>query len=376
MKIGFDYRMAGTRNGGIGRYSHELLKELLATSSRDQFYIFYRPSTASEKDLAELEKFPNANLIPADYRHYSFSEQIFFPRLLKKYRLDMMHFPNFNIPIFYKGKFVVTIHDMVHHRLSGHKIRTLLHFFAYKYIIEQAVKKSQKIITVSDSSKQDILAIFQVHPDKIRVIYEGVTSQEVSAEFVEHVRHRLILPRPYFIFVGVLERKKNIPGLTKAFDYFIEKYHLDMDLVIVGKPDPHYPQIKDQSLTVKNKHRIIFTGFVSDDELAALYTGAYAFVSLSQYEGFGLPGVEAMAYHLPVLAANTPIYNEVYDNAALYFNPQDPEDVASKMELLARDPQFYEQCQSKSFERSKMFSWRLSAKETKQIYKESLLIQT
>ena len=141
-----------------------------------------------------------------------------------------------------------------------------------------------------------------------------------------------------------------------------------MDMVVVGKADSHYPEIRHKALDIKHSDRLVFTGAVDDRELRALYKGAYAFVSGSLHEGFGLPGVEALGFGLPLLVSNTPVFNEIYDNAAIYFNPLDPEDIGEKMNLMVRDGQFYQQLQQKSFERSQLFDWNKSALETLGVY--------
>jgi glycosyltransferase involved in cell wall biosynthesis len=291
--------------------------------------------------------------------------------LLNKYPLDVMHFPNFNLPVKYKKPFVVTIHDLVHHKISGHKKSRFLHFLAYKKVIDAAAKNSRAILTVSEASKKDIIGYLQVPPEKVTVTYEGSSlATEITQRQVEEVKRRYLLDKPYFLFVGVLERKKNVVNLTRGFDKFLQKYRINMDLVIVGKADPHYPEIKHSALDIKHPEHLVFTGRVDDKELSALYKGAYAFTSASLHEGFGLPGVEALAFGLPLLVSNTPVFNEIYDNAAIYFNPLDPDDIAEKMNLAVRDEQFYRQLQGKSFYRSQFFDWRITAGKTLEVYKE------
>jgi glycosyltransferase involved in cell wall biosynthesis len=172
--------------------------------------------------------------------------------------------------------------------------------------------------------------------------------------------------------VGTLERKKNVIGLAKGFQKFLDKYKLDMDLVIAGKADKHYPEIKFEALQQVNPKHVVFTDFVSDKTLAALYRGAFAFVTASLHEGFGLPGVEAMQFGLPVLASDTAVLNEVYDNAAIYFDPLNPDDIAEKMKLLAQDEQFYQRMQERSIERYRLFDWEETAKQTLSIYRAAV----
>src|SRR5262245_38947067 len=153
MRIGFDFRMGGSINSGIGRYVFEVLKHVLLADSQNQYYIFYNKFNVADEDLAELKKFDRVTLVSTSIRHYSLAEQLLLPRILNHYHLDLIHFPNFNYPVLYKGKFVVTIHDMVHHKISGHKKSHWLHFQAYKYIIQKVAERSAKIITVTNVAK-------------------------------------------------------------------------------------------------------------------------------------------------------------------------------------------------------------------------------
>lgn len=372
-KIGLDLRLYGTEHGGIGRYCQELFPRVLEMDKENEYVFFGNAKNFDAAELVQLQKNANAKFIHTKTRHYSLGEQISFLKLLNKHNLDLVHFPNFNFPIFYKRRFVVTIHDMVHHKISGAKKSRLLHFLAYKKVIETAAKNSQKIITVSNASKKDIQNYLEVEEKKISVIYEGASLKtEVDQSFVDRTKKNYLLNRPYLLFVGVLERKKNVVNLTRGFDAFIQKYKADIDLVIVGKADKHYPDIKHHALDIKNSNRLIFTGAVDDKELRALYKGAYAFITASLHEGFGLPGVEALSFGLPLLASNILVFNEIYDNAAIYFNPLDPLDIAEKINLLVRDNQFYEQLQKKSFDRSLLFDWNKTAAETLDLYKDIL----
>jgi len=370
MRIGFDFRMGGSINAGIGRYSYELLNAMLDLKGNDHFIVFYNELNVDQRDLTVL-KAKGAELVPTRIRHYSLGEQLFLPRVLASHNLDVVHFPNFNVPVRYKGPYVVTIHDMVHHKISGHKKSRIWKFYAYKYIIRNAAERAQTIITITEAAKKEIVEYLQVAPEKIVVTYEAPPAHEPAKVDVAGVKRKYLLSRPYFLFSGTLERKKNVPMLAKGFDIFLSKYKYDMDLVIAGKVDPHYPEIKDQIMEIQHHNRIVFTDFVTNDDQAALYQGAYAFVSASLHEGFGLPGVEAMRYGIPLLTANTEVFNEVYDNASIYFDPLDPGDIAEKMRLITSDAQFYSQMQMKSVERAVLFDWHQAAEQTLEVYHSS-----
>jgi glycosyltransferase involved in cell wall biosynthesis len=367
MRIGFDFRMGGSINAGIGRYSFELLKNMIEQKSRDQFVVFYHEQNHNPEDIKILKKL-GAELISTNIRHYSLSEQLLLPKILNKANLDLMHFPNFNVPLLYRKPYVVTIHDMVHHKISGHKKSRIWKFYAYQYIIKKAAERAQVVFTVTEAAKDEIVKYLEISPDMIVVTYEAPAEQNNLTAEVEKVKEKFLLSRPYFLFVGTLERKKNIPTLTKAFDIFLTKYKFDMDLVIAGKIDEHYPDVKDQALDINHSNRLVFTGFIEEADQVALYRGAYAFITASLHEGFGLPGLEAMKHGLPVLASNTPVFNEVYDNGAIYFDPLDPEDIAEHMRLIAGDQQFHAQMQEKSSARVVLFDWTKTAEQTLEVY--------
>ncbi len=375
-RIGLDLRMVSEIQSGIGRYSLQLVKNIFSLNSEHEYYVIFNQNNIAQERLAELlNSTPNIVFVQTSSRHYSFSEQTAFLKQLNKLNLDLIHFMNFNLPVFYKKPYVVTIHDMVHHKISGNKKSHLLHFLAYKKVIETAAKKARAVITVSQNSKNDIINFLQVQARKVEVVYEGSSlNPEVESEKLDEVKEKYLLSKPYFLFVGVLERKKNIVSLTRGFNEFLEKYKLDMDLVIAGPVDKHYPEIKHKALDIKNNNRVVFTDFVEDEDLPALYKGAFAFVSSSLHEGFGLPGVEAMKFGLPLAVSNIKTFNEVYDNSAVYFNPLDTTDIAEKLFLLANDKQYYEELSKKSLKRSEMFSWQSCAKKTIEIYNQITLL--
>lgn len=368
MKIGFDFRMGGSINAGIGRYSFELLQALLRQNQQHEFVVFYNEFNVNIRDLEVLQKL-KVQLVKANFRHYSYSEQFAYPKLLNSYGLDLMHFPNFNVPIFYKGDYVVTIHDMVHHKISGHKKSRYYKFLAYKFIINRAAQKALKIITITEAAKKEIIEFLSVPADKVEVIYEAPPEQIEEASDFSELKKAYLLNKPYLLFVGSLERKKNVIKLCQGFDILLDKYKYDLDLVIAGKVDPHYPEIRTQALAIKHHDNLVFTGYVTNSDQITLYKNAFAFVTASLHEGFGLPGVEAMQYGIPVLAANTEVFNEVYDNAAIFFDGSDPADIAEKIHLLISDQPFYESMQKKSVERASIFSWQKAAKQTLELYR-------
>jgi glycosyltransferase involved in cell wall biosynthesis len=365
MRIGLDLRMA-EEDYGIGRYSFELVSKILESDRSNEYVLFVRNQNKFLQAGFDIHQ--NVKIVTADFAHYSFEEQLRFPSLIKSHSIDLMHFLNFNVPLSYNLPFVVTIHDMIHHRLPGNKNRRFLHRLAYRAVMRHAVFNSKKIITISNFSKREILSFFNVSPEKIQIIYEAAIPVPVTDSDVAEVRQRYAITKPYIIFVGVMERKKNILKLTEAFDILKDKYKLNIQLILAGKADKHYPEILEQARMIKYRKDLVVTGVITDKEKYALYKGAKAFVSASLFEGFGLPGVEAMGLGIPLIVSNTEVFNEVYDNGAIYFDPNDSADMAEKIFLLVNDDKYRELIANNAFSRAQYFSWDTAAAETIQVY--------
>ncbi|MBU6447580.1 glycosyltransferase family 4 protein [Patescibacteria group bacterium] len=365
MRIAIDLRMAGG-DYGIGRYGLELTGRILDLDRENTYMLLVR----NPDEFRQYAGRKNVTVIRADYPHYSMREQVAFYWLLRRLKPDLVHFINFNVPIFYNRPFVVTVHDLIHHRMPGNKKSRILHRAAYKAIIRHAIMASKRIITVSNFSRDEILRYYQVQKNKISVVYEAATVQPVSDSDIAQVRQKFGIGKPYIIFVGVMERKKNVLALAAAFDILKDDYSQNIQLVLAGREDRHYPEIIRQVSEIRYKKDLILTGVVGDKDKYALYKGADAFVSASLFEGFGLPGVEAMSVGTPLAVSNIEVFNEIYDNGAIYFDPKNPRDIAQKINLLMSDRKYRELISNNAFQRAKDFSWEKAARETLSIYKQ------
>lgn len=370
MRIGIDMRMAGTGEG-IGRYVEELARHLATIDHENDYVLIFQSESASLQFTVNSANFRKVVLAS---KYYSWAEQTRFIWELKKLKLDLMHFTNFNYPVLYQGKFVVTIHDLIHHQFPGKKKSRFLHRAAYRFTIRSAIKKAEKVIAVSEATRQDIVRSFKVNPEKISVVYEGVDARffnMVPSAQINEIKQKYGITGPYLLFVGVWRQYKNLPALASAFDILKLEQSLSHELVLAGKIDPFYPEIKNIVFKAKFARDIKALGFVPDGDLPALYQGASAFVLPSLTEGFGLIVAEAQASRVPAILSDIPVLREVAGDGAIFFDPHDHADMARKMNMGIADNSLRDELINKGLENAKRFIWQEAARQTLQIYKNA-----
>lgn len=371
LRIGIDMRMAGD-GFGLGRYIVELAKTLIKRKSGFEYVLFF-DENFNESTYHEFQKLNSENRL-VNARYYTLQEQLKLPRILKKEKLDLIHFPNFNVPVFYQGRSVVTIHDLIHHRFAGKKKRNFLYRLSYRLIIKEAVQNADKVIAVSQSTKNDIINLLKIKAEKISVVYEGVSknfTEEIKSDDRRLILSKYRISKPYILAVSEWRRYKNLDFLLKAFlgskDEILEKYNL----VVCGKIDPNYPEL-GKALAQANMDHVIAVGKVSEKELTALYSGATCFVSPSLAEGFGLTYLEAQASKVPVLASDISVAREILGDSAIFFNLGDTKDLRSKLDRVLGDESLRNDLIAKGNANYQKFSWEKAAEKTEEIYGEVL----
>ncbi|MDD5164367.1 MAG: glycosyltransferase family 1 protein, partial [Patescibacteria group bacterium] len=313
---------------------------------------------------------PHFHKVLADYPWYSWQEQILFPRQLASQRLDLVHFLHFNVPLFYLGRFVVTIHDLTHNqttpKASTHW-KSIFYFkkIIYYLIIKNAMQRAEKIITVSNFIKDSIVKQYKINPKKISVTYEATDMAPKISDF-EPVSEQI--PDNYLLYIGNAYPHKNLERLIKAFKIVLSK-HPGIRLILVGKMDYFYHNLQKLTQELGLEEKVIFSGQASDEKLAWLYKNGLAYVFPSLSEGFGLPGLEAMKFGLPVIASKHQPLPEIYGSAALYFNPKNIEEMAATINQAIENKNLREELIQKGFEQIKKYSWEKCAQETEEIYK-------
>lgn len=367
MRIGIDCRIFSSRFTGIGRYTHELVNNFIELNQKlekpHQLVLFFnQPEFREFKTIAPIKK------VLVNSPHYSFAEQTKFLFKLRQEKCDVVHFPHFNVPILYRRPYTVTIHDLTLSFFPGRKMTKWYHRLAYNFTIKNATKRAKKIIAVSNHTKNDLIQQLHVPAEKIAVVHNGVDPKFHlihNPEILKPTLKKYHIKKQFLLYAGVWRNHKNLPRLIKAFRILRDEKKLDLQLVITGKPDPHYPEVK---VTVKEQqleNDVVFTGLVSEEELLHLYNAAFIFTFPSLYEGFGLPPLESMSCGTPVAASNISSIPEICGREnAVFFDPHSIRDIAEKILLLYKDVDLQAKLITKGLQHAAQFSWKAMAAET------------
>jgi len=378
MRIGIDARMFRTSTAGIGRYSQNLIKNLLNIDHDNQYILFMTAADAVEIRNAHCRgqgmqcEMRNCQIRIVNIPHYSIAEQLELPGIINQEKLDLMLFLNFNYPVFYRGKFISVIHDLTLFFYPETARETnFIKRLAFKFVIKKACENSIHVIAVSSHTKNDIINHFHIAKEKIFVIPEAADERTLnfSDSIQRQIKEKYKILGPLILYVGQFRPHKNIPGLLKAFAV-LKKDIKEAKLAILGKPDPAYQDFWATLGILGIKKDILMPGFVKDEELASWYAIADVFVAPSFYEGFGLPGLEAMKAGLPVVSSNRTSLPEVYKDAALYFDPSNIGEIADKIKMVLEDKKRRGELIKKGKIVASSYSWQKTAEETIKIYKQ------
>lgn len=362
-KIGIDCRLSGNAHAGIGRYIEELILRLPYLGKNKHWVLFFYSQQQANDFLEKIVPKPkNISIVIAPIRHYSLDEQLKMPKIFAKQELDLLHVPHFNVPIFYSGKLIVTIHDLLWHEFRGLHVTTLkpylyyIKYWAYRFITKMAIRKADKIIVPAKTIKKTVVKYYPWAKNKVIVTKEGHSNKfKPPAKITERKINNTLL------YVGSLYPHKNISVVLKAL-----KSLPDYTLEIIGSRSIFQEQTKKEALKLDISHQVDFLGFLSDDELNKKMATSFALVQPSLSEGFGLTGVEAMAAGIPVIASEIPIFKEIYQDGVIFFDPDYPTDFVKAINVLEKINR--NKIIKKAIKIASNYSWDTMAEETLEIY--------
>lgn len=378
MRIGFDAdSLSGLSESGIAKYITKIVE--MVNSKKIECFLF------SQGELKIKIKGKYINFIKErEHRFWKpYWDQFVVPRLIKKYKIDLYHAPsNLGIPICKENlcKMVLTIHDIAPVVLPEYyKKASREMFLEYQSYPGISARIADKVIAISDSTKNDICNLFDINPEKVKVIYQGVDNKFkpfFDKNVLKKYQKRYSFGNNYIIYISEVALRKNHERLIYAFADLRKHISQEFVLLLVGKAHEEFVTPLKKIIQKTGQERSIkFLDFVPDDDLNVLLSFAKLMIYPSLYEGFGLPILEAMACGCPVACSNTSSMPEVADRAACFFDPYDINSISNAIKEVISDDVRRKKMIKKGLQRAKRFPWTTTQQETFKIYKELLNVR-
>ncbi len=358
--IGIDGRALARKRTGKETYSSFLIKELISTAPKDWLFLIFSKRAIGEQFLKENVR----NVVFDKPPPFWFLE---LKRLVEENGVSLFFSPESYFPGYLNFRnSVLVVHDLIpfiNFRWSPFKS-----FLIDRSILGKALKNAKRVIAVSQTTLNDMERFFPGLKRKVALIYEGVGEEfhPRKGDDIEKLRRKYNLREEYLLYVGSLNRRKNVENLIRAYSLLDKSLRERFPLVIAGQG---YLIGKLKGLSRRGELQVKFLGYVDPADLPVLYAGATLFVYLSFYEGFGLPVVEAMASGAPTLVSDIPVFREVVGNSSYYADPYNLKDIRSKIEFLLNSPEERERLKKLGLKRASLFSWKEAAKKTITLFK-------
>jgi len=376
MNIAIDIRAIGKKRTGDEVYTLELIKGLSQLEIGHKFYLF--TDTEDWYQVPTLKNLPNNwRVIPLLPKSKLIWTEYLLPKACHQYNIDLLHIqyiaPLFGLPKY--TKMLNTIHDISWKFVPQHI--KFLDKFLLNTLIPQSIQKSDAIITVSKHSKYAIQNIFGTNFNKIHNIYNGGHISNIPTVISNSQKVGMALKKEYILYLGSLQPRKNIPIALQAFAKYIESNpDSKLKFIIAGGKGYNYDTQIDETISKYNlQDRVIFVGFITDEEKILLLKQAKAFMYLSLYEGFGIPIIEAMSLNTPIISSNLSCLPEVVGDAGILVDPYDVEAITKSITTLVHNPLIAKEYREKGLERAKTFTWQNMVQQTYSVYKKLLLEQ-
>ncbi len=375
MRIGIDVRTVTPVRSGVGNYVLHLLEGLRRVAPEDEFFLVSQTDNLEVvgdglcREMVHLTRISHENHPLGDLW-----EHFWLPRVLERNRVQVMHGPATLVPLC-GGSYatVVTIHDLVAFLFP----ETIPKKYAMymRWLLRQVVRHSDRIISVSENTKRDLMRVLKVPSEKISVVYEAAQPSFRpirDAEALERVRRRYGIEGPFIYHVGNIEPRKNLVRLIKAYILMRRDTGIDVKLVITGQKGWLTGRLYKSLGGLELHDDLIFTGYVPHQDLPLLMNAARVFVFPSLYEGFGLPVLEAMSCGTPVVTSDISSLPEIVGRAAVLVNPYDEESIAAGLGRILADDELRRRLATEGLEQAARFSWDQAARETLAVYRRVL----
>ncbi len=364
MRIGIDARLVFYNRAGIGEYIVQLVEALAKLEPEEDKFVLLQ-SRKDKTSIIHSNGFYRKSLWTPSHNRF---EQLALSFEISRLGLDLLHSPDFIPPFRRNCRSVITVHDLAFllypHFLTKESAR-------YYGQIDQAWRKTDHIIAVSEATKQDSIRMLGVPENKITVIHEAanpIYRQLPPNEAQQHVKQTYKFDRDYILFVSTIEPRKNLPGLLQAYRRLRDEYKREELLVLAGANGWLWEEVYETVGRLNLEGSVLFLGRVPSNDLVYLYNAARLLVHPSFYEGFGLTPLEAMTCGTPVIVSNTSAIPEVVGDAAVMVDPHDIDGLTVAMWRVLTEPELREDLICKGLKRAKQFSWKKAAQKTLEVY--------
>jgi glycosyltransferase involved in cell wall biosynthesis len=366
-RIGIDARLTYYHEGGISRYIAHLIPELAALDAENEYVILH-----SRKDRRNLASGPNQRRATCWTPSHHPLERLALAVEVTPLGLDLLHSPDFIPPLDGRWKSVITIHDLSFLHFPETKDAASRRY--YNGQIQAAVARADAILADSEATRQDVIAMLGVPPDKVTTVWAGIDAQFRPAppEDIARVRAAHDLPGEYLLFVGTVEPRKNLAGLMRAYARLRAELNDVPALAVVGRRGWLNTPVHALPAELGIADQMHWIEDIPDDDLPALYSGASALCLPSLYEGFGFPVLEAMACGTPVVTSDRGSLPEVAGDAAILINPDDPADIAEGLRRALTDSALAADLRRRGLAQAAKFTWADTARRALDVYRRVL----
>jgi len=367
MRIAIDVRKLN--DYGVGTYVRNLVEQLARIDHATEYVLVCKPDDVKLSDRLG----PNFRAVADSSGQYSVREQISIPAHLFRTSPHLFHTPHYVLPALTPCRSIVTIHDCIHLIFPQYLQGRIARIYA-RSAFWTTIHRANRILTVSEASKRDILRFFPIAPEKVTVVYNAIANHfydEPSEEKMAQVRERYQLHERFVMYAGNVKPHKNLKRLIEAFALLRQKStYDDLQLLITGSEISRYAPLR-RAVHHYNLHKHVrFLGYQPEQTLAVLYRLAEVFVFPSLYEGFGLPPLEAMASGTPVVVSNASSLPEVVGDAGVLIDPYDVTSIADGIRQVLDDSALRDSLKTLGIARARLFSWPASVKRIRGIYQE------
>lgn len=349
------------RLDGIGWFTHECLKRIVTQHKEHTFYFIFDRKFDEQfifsDNIIPIVKMPQARHPWLFYLWFEYA----LPSVFNKIRPDIFLSPDGFLSMKSEVKSVAVIHDLNFEHYPEHLPANITRY--YRKNFPEFAKKAKRIATVSEYSKKDIAASYNISIDKIDVVFNGLNEgfRPLSKDEIVAARNKYTAGCPYFVFVGSIHPRKNIINLFKAFEIFKERHSNNFKLVLAGAKMWWTNDMETTLKQMKYKNDVVFTGRAGASELAEIVGGAFAMTYVSFFEGFGIPILESFASNVPLILSSATSLPEIAADAALYADPDSPQLIADAMSELLADKELQRSLVQRGNIRKHEFTWQKSA---------------